>query len=181
MSKLEAGKTYHIYNQGNSKESLFKEAGNYPYFLSKVEKYFTPFFDLYAYCLLNNHFHIVLKMKDDVDNHKATLAISNCFNAYAKAINKKYDRTGSLFRDRFRRKIIDNDEYLRTVIAYVSANGVHHGFKETIIEWPWSSFHDIASDTDTFLDKEFVIKLFNGKENYIKSTSQKDVTLEELE
>jgi len=181
MSKLEAGKTYHIYNQGNNGESLFKEATNYEYFLSKIEKYFLEFFDIYAYCLLDNHFHIVLKMMDDIDGDNAAQSISNCFNAYAKAFNKMYGRTGSLFRDRFRRKEIKEEPYLRNVIAYVSSNAVHHGFKESVIEWQWSSYHDMTDDQKAFIDKEFVIELFDGLEKYKLFSTRKDINLEELE
>jgi REP element-mobilizing transposase RayT len=181
MSKLQSGKTYHIYNQGNNKEPLFKETGNYEYFLSKVEKYFLDYFDIYAYCLLNNHFHIVLKMKDEADNYKATRAISNCFNAYAKAINKKYNRTGSLFRDRFRRKEIHNLSYLKNVIVYVSSNAVHHSFKSSIIEWPWSSFHAMEDQNDTILDKVYILEIFDGIENYKTLCSKTDLDLNELE
>lgn len=181
MSKLQPGKTYHIYNQGNNKEPLFRDTDNYGYFLSKIEKYFPEFFDIYAYCLLSNHFHIVLKMKDEVDNDKATRAISNCFNAYAKAINKRYNRTGSLFRDRFRRKIIENESYLKNVIAYVSSNAVHHKFKESVIEWPWSSYHGMEDASDKILDKVFVLELFDGLENYKIFSSKNDLILNELE
>ncbi|AGC77008.1 transposase IS200 family protein [Nonlabens dokdonensis] len=181
MSKLEAGKTYHIYNQGNNGESLFKEATNYEYFLGKVEKYFLPYFDIYAYCLLKNHFHIVLRVRDEVDENKAAQSISNCFNAYAKAFNKMYKRSGSLFRDRFRRKEIDNENYLKNVIAYVTSNAIHHSFKESVIEWPWSSYHDMTNDKESLVDKEFVLELFDGIENYKLFSSQKDLDLEELE
>lgn len=181
MSQLEAGKTYHIFNQGNNREPLFKEQQNYSYFLSKIEKYFLEFFEVYGYCLLSNHFHIILKMKEDADEYKATRAISNCFNAYAKAINKKYNRSGSLFRARFKRKEIENERYLKNVIAYVSANAVHHNFKDSIIEWPWSSYHDITDDSDTFVDREFVLELFDGIENYKYLCSKRDIRLDELE
>ncbi|MGB5981447.1 MAG: transposase [Nonlabens sp.] len=181
MSKLQSGKTYHIYNQGNNRESLFREQQNYPYFLSRVEKYFPEYFDIYAYCLLNNHFHIVLRMKDAVDEDKAARAISNCFNAYAKAINKKYNRTGSLFRSKFRRHEIQNERYLKNVIAYVTSNAVHHEFRDSVIEWPWSSYHEITDDGETFLDRYFVLDLFDGKENFIIHASKKNLDLKELE
>ena len=181
MSKLEAGKTYHIYNQGNNRKSLFRETTNYEYFLSKVEKYFLEYFDIYAYCLLDNHFHIVLRVKENVNEAKAAQAISNCFNAYAKAFNKMYKRSGSLFRDRFRRKEIDNEDYLRNVITYVSANAVHHNFKDSVIEWPYSSYHVMMDNQKTFIDKEFVLQLFDGLDNYKLFSSHKDLDLEELE
>lgn len=106
---LEPGGTYHIFNRGNNKEDIFREAVNYDYFLQLLKKYIIPIADVYAYCLLKNHFHFLLRIKDAQDLppkfcERPHLAFSHLFNAYTKAINKRYGRSGSLFQEHIKRK-----------------------------------------------------------------------------
>ncbi|HIP34210.1 MAG TPA: transposase [Crocinitomix sp.] len=103
---FESSKYYHIYNRGNNKENIFIETQNYIYFLKLMTKHLLPIASIYSYCLLSNHFHIVLRIKDEnhlpekmqIGKTKIHQPFSNMFNAYTKAINKKYKRQGSLFQ-----------------------------------------------------------------------------------
>ena len=65
---------------------------------------------------------------------------SNFFNGYSKAINKRYQRYGSLFAPRFRRLEVSTDDYARSLIRYIHTNPVHHGFCKEIGEWQHSSW-----------------------------------------
>ena len=105
---LQPGCMYHIFNRGNNKENIFKEARNYPYFLKLCKKYIAPIADIHCYCLLPNHFHFLLHTKENTTSKIITQAFSNFFNAYTKSINSTYKRTGSLFQERFGRKFIDD-------------------------------------------------------------------------
>ncbi len=60
---LQFGISYHIYNRGNNGENIFVEERNYSYFLRLYAKYIAPIADTFAYCLLRNHFHILLRVK----------------------------------------------------------------------------------------------------------------------
>jgi putative transposase len=62
--KIEFGSYYHIYNQGNNKENIFREERNYYYFFKLFKKHLTPILDLYVYCLLPNHFHFLVRIKE---------------------------------------------------------------------------------------------------------------------
>lgn len=64
MVPLEPGRFYHVYTRGNNRENLFFEEKNYDYFLQLYKKYISPFADTYAYCLLRNHFHFLIKVKE---------------------------------------------------------------------------------------------------------------------
>src|SRR5690606_13701848 len=89
---------FHLYNRGNNKENLFLEQDNYIYFLMLMKKYLLQVADVYSYCLLPNHFHMIVKFYEEP--HEATnirtkktnlhQPISNMLNAYTKAINKRY-------------------------------------------------------------------------------------------
>jgi putative transposase len=68
---LQSGLTYHILNQGNDGVNLFEEDRNYIYFLNKYRKYIGPIADTYAWCLMPNHFHLLLRVKDYAALHEA--------------------------------------------------------------------------------------------------------------
>ena len=65
MQTIEFGRYYHIYNRGINSCNLFKENSNYEHFLYLYEKYITPIADTFAYCLMSNHFHFLVRIKDD--------------------------------------------------------------------------------------------------------------------
>ena len=134
---LEPDTFYHIYNRGNNKEDLFLEPENYSHFLNLVKTHLIEIADIYGYCLLKNHFHLVLKIKSKTElpgkyhsGNKLSQPFSNLFNAYTKAINKWYDREGSLFRVRFKRERISDLNYLRNAIIYIHLNPVKHSFSK---------------------------------------------------
>lgn len=87
--------TYHIFSHVNGTEIIFREDSNYQFFLEKLEKYIIPIADIYAYCLLPNHFHLLLKFKNFDDNDKEhqflMMPFSDLLNAYAKSYNKVYN------------------------------------------------------------------------------------------
>src|SRR5713101_3495855 len=101
---LQPGFYYHIYNRGNNREDLFREERNYRYFLRLYAKYTQPIADTFAYCLMRNHFHLLVRIKETsplLESREVSQHFSNLFNAYAKAVNNAYGRTGSLFEERF--------------------------------------------------------------------------------
>jgi putative transposase len=170
---LEPDCFYHIFNRGNNKENLFIENENYLYFLKLIKTHLLSIAEIYSYCLMKNHFHLVLKIKSKEEIEKKLSVdkihqpFSNLFNAYTKAINKKYNREGSLFKVRFKRERIESEEYLRNVIVYVHLNPVKHKFQENYIDYKYSSYNSILSDKPTLLLRNDVLELFGGKENYI--------------
>jgi len=100
---------YHIFNRGNNRENIFIEERNYRYFLELYAHHINSIADTYAYCLLHNHFHLLVRIKSKAEIHayrdleaqkvsSPSLQFGNLFNAYTKAINQAYQRTGSLFQ-----------------------------------------------------------------------------------
>ena len=169
---FETGQYYHVYNRGNNSENIFIEEKNYNYFLEKLKKYILPIADVYAYCLLKNHFHIVLRIKDKIDlpekfKEKIHLPFSNLFNSYSKSINKAYDRTGSLFQEHLQRNRIESEKYLKQLIMYVHLNPVKHKFSKDFQSYRHSSYRSYLSDKQSSLDREFIMELFNDLENFI--------------
>ncbi|WP_396188901.1 transposase [Flavobacterium sp.] len=178
-----AGNYYHIYNKGNNSENIFFDNDNYLHFLRLYSKYINPIADTFAWCLLKNHFHIILRIKEyneiiednfqysTVEKPKAIEAskqFSHFFNAYTQYINKKHNRTGRLFQSRFKRKHIDSESYLKNLIFYVHNNPVHHGFCKDISNYRWSSYGSIISNKKTNLKRLEVINLFGNISDFIE-------------
>ena len=149
---------YHIYNRANGRDNLFAESENYRFFLELYGKYIGPVAETYAFCLMPNHFHFLLRTKafedlpglidleglgDEGAKKKERFfsqQFSNCFNAYSKAVNKKYKRNGSLFQKNVRRKTVNTETYFLRLLVYIHQNPVRHGFTPLINEWPASSY-----------------------------------------
>ena len=141
------GCVYHIFNRGNNKEDIFKEERNYSYFLELFAKYISPIAVLYAYCLLPNHFHFLLLFKElaEIDenyqeNRKLGWSFSAFLGTYSKSINTAYGRSGHLFGGRFRRKVVQHNEYFYHLIPYIHQNPQKHGFVDDYRNWPHSSY-----------------------------------------
>ncbi|OQX79034.1 MAG: hypothetical protein B6D64_05475 [Bacteroidetes bacterium 4484_276] len=172
---FEPGFFYHVYNRGNNQENIFIEERNYPYFLDLVSKHLTPVAEIYCYCLLKNHFHFLLRIKDFEDlpdkliseKNRLHQPFSNLFNAYTKAINKAFNRTGSLFQEHLDRIRVTDESYLKHLIAYVHLNPVKHGFTDNFKNYQHSSFKSILSSKPTKLKREEVISFFDDIENFV--------------
>jgi len=166
---LEYGKFYHIYNRGINSTALFFEKGNYEYFLKLYEHHIDPIAETYAWCLMKNHFHFLVRIKEK--NLAATdklphQCFSNLFNAYTKAVNKKYDRHSSLFQRAFQRKLVEDERYLKRLILYIHNNPVHHRVCEDAMSYPWSSYLSCISGKETMLKRQEVVGLFYDINNF---------------
>lgn len=169
--KFEYDTFYHFYNRGNNKQDIFFEDKNYFYFLNLVKKYLLNVADVYSFCLLKNHFHFIIKIKEKLEIDikyldKIHQPFSNMFNAYTKAINKEYNRTGSLFQEHPKKVKITNEKYLMNLILYIHLNPVKHGFCSAFENYPYSSFASYISNKPTNLKRDYVLELFGWKENF---------------
>ena len=146
------GNYYHIYNRGNNGIDVFLDSDSYYHFLRLYAKYVEPIAETFAWCLLKNHFHLLVRIKDknEIDENQLTYnttekpkvidpsrQFSHLLNAYTQAINKRHNRTGSLFETTFERKIVTNEKYLQQLIFYIHNNPVHHGFVKQMSLYPW--------------------------------------------
>ncbi|WP_320168342.1 hypothetical protein [Mangrovibacterium marinum] len=110
---------------------------------------------------------------DSVRIPKPHLHFSHLFSAYSKYMNKRYDRTGSLFERPFKRKKIDNPGYLRNVVIYIHQNPVHHGFCEHPLEYPWSSYLTCTSKRSTKLKRAIVLDWFEHTGGFVQEHQER--------
>ena len=175
---LERGQYYHIYNRGNNGENIFIEERNYSYFLDLYAKYIGPIADTFAYVLLRNHFHLLVRIKDPPRPGRSdrparspkspTQQFSNLFNSYAKSINKAYGRTGSLFQKRFGRIPVTSDAYFATLVRYIHFNPQKHGFVSDFREYPYSSYQAVLSNKTAQLKRDAVLEWFGDKTTFVE-------------
>jgi putative transposase len=187
IQPLENGKYYHIYNRGINSDTIFKENNNYEYFLRLYDTHIDPIAETYAWCLMKNHFHFLVRIKDidELNTEKKiqpSQSFSNLFNAYTKAFNKSYNRHGSLFERPFRRKEINQNKYFQNVIAYIHNNPVHHNICDHPLNYPWSSYITCLSDKPTKLRRKEVIEIFEDLENfkYVHELKSDDFSIETI-
>jgi putative transposase len=195
LQPIEYGKYYHIYNRGNNGCDVFLETESYNHFLRLYEKYIDPIAETYAWCLLKNHFHVLVRIKNETEINKSQFSysttmnpkvihpsrqFSHLFNSYTQAINKRFNRTGSLFEGAFERKLVTSEEYFQKLIFYIHNNPVHHGFVGNMIEYPWSSYLTMITTKPTKVSRSEVLNYYGDLENFIYFHEQKQ-NLSEIE
>ena len=157
---------YHIYNRGVNGERLFFEDKNFAFFLKLLTRHVLCVAEIYAYCLLRNHFHLLVRIREKLVK-QPHLGFSHLFNSYAQAINRRYGRTGSLFDRPFRRKLIESEVYRTQLIFYIHNNPRHHGVCEDFRYYPHSSYKAMLSQAPTNLMRSSVLDWFEGPIGFI--------------
>lgn len=192
---IEHGNFYHIFNRGNNNEKLFRADSDFIRFVHLYKIYVSPIADTYAWCLMSNHFHFCVRIKEKAEigflnpqNAKEkkelkwnvqSISLDNkqkqpkpesqwkfLFNAYSKYFNNKYSRTGSLFEKNYERKIVEDEIYLTSLIIYINNNPVKHLYKNKPDDYRWSSYTETINKSSTLCDLGFLWNLFEDEENF---------------
>jgi REP-associated tyrosine transposase len=143
--QFEANGIYHVYNRGNQKTKVFFEPRNYLYFLEKVRKYILPFADVLAYCLMPNHFHFMIRVKDDTIGGKLNKNIGILLRSYTRAVNIQEGDSGSLFQSHTKAKRMDEKAELPLIcFNYIHLNPLKAKLVKDLVEWSYSSFLDFT-------------------------------------
>lgn len=155
---------YHIITRGINKQDIFFDDNDRKKFLKEINKTKEKYgYALYAYVLMPNHVHLLIKEKESsISNIMSSLLIS-----YATYLNKKYDRIGYVFQDRFTSRPVENDEYFNNVLRYIHLNPQKAGIS-TYDNYRWSSYQGYLKANYGFIDiKEVENKFKEKKENFI--------------
>ena len=161
-----AGHYYHVYNRGVSGEAIFREEANYLYLLHLTGTAIEEFdVSVIAYCLMPNHYHFLLRQDG---KHSISNFMHSIFNAYTKAINKSYQRSGSLFEKPFKRKPVTKNRYFKALVAYIHQNPQRHGLIDDFRDWPFSSYQALISEKQTRLAREEILSWFDGSRGLVQ-------------
>ena len=173
---------YNIYNRGVEKRNIFMNESDYFRFIETLDFYrkspqpqkLSDFrrrvlslkkvenqknlVKIFAYCLMPNHFHLLVQQLVD---RGITGFVSNLANSYTRYFNTKYERIGALFQGAFKAKLVNNDEYLLQLSKYIHRN------PDSLLQWkskiyPYSSYHYyISSERNSICDPDFILSYFS--------------------
>jgi len=165
---FEPGEFYHIYNKAVRNDQLFFSDENYRFFLRKIHQYTEEIVSVYSYCLLNNHFHFLIKIDEDVDSTIVIERLRRCFISYSKVLNNYVNRKGTLFERHLKRVKMESEEQLLWTIYYIHRNPVHHFVTDDYQRYRWSSYPAILSKRETNLKRKEVLNLFSGEDGFVE-------------
>ena len=165
---------YHVFNHAHGKDDLFSSEYDYNTFLQLIEKYILPIANIYAYSLLPNHFHFLVRIKNFTipekfknENDYIAHQWGNTQNTYSKKINYKRGTRGGLFCQSVDRNLINSEEYRQMAVVYIHNNPVKHGFCTSPENWKFSSYKSIIAKGVTKIERDEVISWFENRENFI--------------
>ena len=196
MEKLQPNCSYHIFNHANGFENIFTVDDNYRFYLDKYQQYILPIAETYAYCLLPNHFHLVVRIRrrevleevfrnfkstnfskvqnfgkvevtDNMIEYYISKQFANLFSCYTQSFNKVNKRRGSLFLKNFRREPIENKAYFLNAVIYTHRNPVHHAFCDRYTDWSYTSFCEIKERNSHMIEVDKLLRMFGGRESFI--------------
>lgn len=172
------GNMYHVYNRGNNYQDVFLDHFDYSTFLNRLSEYIQGnesgrrkrfargSFSVICYCLMPNHFHLVIKQNTEISLDKLMLSL---MTSYAKYFNKKHGRMGHLFQDQYKIKNVFGDEYFKWLFRYVHKNPVKAGLVNQVNDYSWSSYHEYINLTKSGMCDFEVARQVFGSYDEIKS------------
>lgn len=171
---------YHIYNRGVEKRNIFIEEDDYAVFLNLLKRYLSPEpsadklgrisrtyygeIELMAFCLMPNHFHILVWQKNPDGITKLMQSVCTSYTGY---FNKKYKRVGSLFQGRYKASHITSDGYYQHISRYIHLNPLD--IKQGFEKYPYSSLpYYLGRQEAKWVRPQKVLSDFNDSSDYLK-------------
>lgn len=163
---------YHVINRGHNRQILFKDTEDFKKFKDIMKKYIQMYnIKLYNYCLMINHFHLLLKI--DKADYLPT-AMKGICQSYAHHYKRKYGRIGYLFQNRYKSIPVEKDEYLSECARYIERNPIRAKIVEDLSKYPYSSYNYYANGhKDDIITTNLLYETFGNaprqkRHNYIK-------------
>lgn len=154
-------KVYHIIIRGINKQDIFLDNQDLRKFRKEIKRVKEKYqFEIYAYAFMSNHVHIIIKDK----NENLELMMKSLTVSYSNYFNKRYERIGHLFENRFKSHAVEDDSYLKNVIRYIHKNPENAGLKPYI----WTSYYEYISNTPKIITTNQVMSLFENNINNFK-------------
>lgn len=166
---------YHLYNRGWNRTAIFREDEDFTQFewllarhlspqpvqdaKGREYRHLRPTVDLIAYCLMPNHFHLLVYQRDD---HAIAQLTSSVLTAYTMYFNTKYKRRGSLFESTYKAVPILEDAQLMHITRYIHLN--HADYRT----WPFSSYADYSEQAREWVEPQTIMELFSSKAAYLE-------------
>lgn len=178
------GQIYHVFNRGSEKRIIFESNRDRSRFLKSIRYYqlvdpkpsFSKFslskkkdlenkkiVELLCYCLMPNHFHLLIKQLEEGGISKF---MSKFLNSYTKYFNTKHDRVGALMQGQFKAVLVDTDEQLIHLSRYIHLNPMVSFITKDLKNYPWSSYKEYIENQEGFCAKDEVLGFFKSPAAY---------------
>ena len=155
---------YHIVFRGVNRQHIFEEEADY----IKLKEILMNLkmdmgFEIYVYCFMTNHAHILLKERETGD---ISQIMKRLLTKYARWYNIKYKRSGALIANRYKSQPVEVDEYFLSVVRYIHQNPLKARMIKELNEYEWSSYNEYAYSENGLADKEFILEMINGTKGF---------------
>ena len=160
---------YHVMIRGINRQNIFEEDDDRICFM-KILDYCKEIsgFKLYAFALMSNHIHLLIEPAGEA----LDTVFSRIETRYALWFNRKYQRTGYLFQNRFRSEAVESDRYFMTVLRYILQNPMKAGLESHPGDYRWSSYRAYEKGKGAVTDTQYALDLFGSREILMEYLSQ---------
>ncbi len=148
---------YHIMLRGINRQDLFEDNEDREKFIETIGFYKEKSgYKIYAYCLMNNHVHILL----EEEKEPIALIMKRISSSFVYYYNRKYSRCGHLFQERFKSETVEDNSYFLTVLRYINQNPIKANITSAMDAYKWSSYTEYV-ERSKIVDVKFVIDIFS--------------------
>jgi REP element-mobilizing transposase RayT len=148
---------YHVMLRGINRQIIFESEDDRYQLLSTLKRLIDAnSFVLYGYCFMDNHIHMLIQeLEDDISN-----AIKRICSSYVLWYNKKYERSGHLFQERFKSQPVENDNHFLMALRYIHQNPISAGPCKDLLEYKWTSYREYITEP-IIIDTEMCLSIFS--------------------
>ena len=171
---------YHVMIRGINRQNIFEEDEDRLCFMKILDQCKKiSGFKLYAFVLMSNHIHLLIEPSGEALN----IVFTRIETRYAMWFNRKYQRTGYLFQNRFRSEAVETDQYFMTVLRYILQNPMKAGMESRPGSYRWSSYLAYEKGKGTVTDIQYALDLFDGRETLMEYLvrSNDDAVMDEVD
>ncbi len=160
---------YHLMLRGINRQNIFEDNEDRQKFIDTIAYYKNiANYQLYGYCLMNNHIHLL--MKEEKESISKT--VKRISSSYVHWYNKKYGRCGHLFQERFKSEVVETEEYFITVLRYIHKNPIVAGLTKNMEKYPWSSYREYIG-VPIHTDVDFALNIFSEETDMARKALDK--------
>ena len=153
---------YHVILRGIDGMMVFHDDYDRELFLKQLKLQTCSDFEIYCYCLMSNHIHLLVK------SDLLSQCMHHIASVYAMFFNNKYDRKGYLFQDRFKSEVIEKEDYLIQCFRYILQNPVKAGICSRVSDYRWSSYRFYFDSANSFINDGFIRNFFSDRVHFEK-------------
>lgn len=163
--KTSSSAIYHVILRGVNRQAIFLDSQDCLQFLNILKQYKKEHnYEIYAYCLMDNHVHLLIKEGDEsISNTMKRIGIK-----FVAWYNKKYDRCGHLFQDRFKSEPVENEKYFWTVFRYIHQNPLNAGIETKVGRYKWTSFFAYSKSISELVNISFAYSVLGSKAEVLR-------------